>query len=255
MKRRTYAQKLSWLRKHNVITKKEKPIDSTVSRLYSFYHRHPLSTPRNLAYGYPQRIEQKIEKYGEKAIIRSPKGKLSIKQYVKKTDKRQETEIINKVPVNVTLSFKHYYRTVDKLMDWMTYHITPPITATTVTVGKARKRAKKVQEDIVNIIHMVRNARATSYKNYDIGGRLTAQTRNVETMNGEKNPPLIIAMAWTNLSRPDEFFYGTMNEAFETAFKVLYGVSAQANAMVIITAVEIKFTTDKRPSNYDRLRM
>jgi hypothetical protein len=108
MRKRTYAQKLSWLRTHNVITKKEKPIDSTVSRLYSFYHRHPLSTPRNLAYGYPRRIEAKIERHGEKATVRSPKGKVTARDYIlrerKKIDARTQRALSNIPNLSVNLN-------------------------------------------------------------------------------------------------------------------------------------------------------
>jgi len=67
--------------------KKEKIRPSTVSRLYSFYQRNSLDTPRNLAYGMPKRLNRKLEEHPEQPIY-TPKGKITVKQYVKSLDKR-----------------------------------------------------------------------------------------------------------------------------------------------------------------------
>lgn len=101
MRKKTPAQKLTWLRKNHVILKKEKPTDSTIKRLYSFYHRNPLSTPRNLAYGYKGRLERKVERYGEKAIIRTPKGKISAKDYYRRQSTRTAKQIRKELSPNI----------------------------------------------------------------------------------------------------------------------------------------------------------
>lgn len=250
--KRTYEQKLGWLRKKHVIIKAKRA--STVDRLYSFYQRNPLSTPRNLAYGLPKRIEKSIEKGKD---FKTPKGKITAKQYVKKHENKQRKEIKTKLPSNITINFARYYKNVDKLMDWYDYRIRPPIVATNVTLVQARKRLQFVINDIIEITHHLKKIRGKTYQDYDIGGKLLGKTKNMRTADGTLNPPLAISLQWVHLGSKwlDGDIAKSLNEAFEVAVKTLNNPSAQENSVVILTTFALKFTTDKRPSAYDRLRM
>jgi hypothetical protein len=181
--KKTYDQKLSWLRKNHIVLKKEKISQSTVNRLYSFYQRNPLSTPRNLAYGLPKRIEKTLER---QQSFRTPKGKITAKEYVQNFDEITQKDLEKQLPPAVVSStFNKYYSKVKHVRDEFIYIIRPPITATASTMNRAIKEANvMVMPDIHSIISLTWQKRKNLYANHDFGALIYYNTNNLETADG-----------------------------------------------------------------------
>lgn len=233
----------------------------SVYRLYNFYitQKHPKSTPRYQAYATQKRLMSRIDtaEHPEKITIRTGTGqKIKASSIIKRYDRESREEFERSLPPNISFQYGKKYRTVDKVRDHGIYIIQPPIEATVVTLDHARKRAMQVTQELIDIIHIAQRTRRRFYQNYDVGGRIVAEGRNFDTSDDmPKNPPIVVSFPWTGLFRPDDMFYGTfMEQGFDDVFKALHATSAQDKAKVIIYRVELKFSTDKRPSNIDRLR-
>lgn len=253
------AQKQALKKKGVIIGRARTP--RVVNRLYRYYIRqhHPASDPRDYAYGMQKRVEQRIEttEKPEKMMVATGTGKrVQVKSIIRKQERMSIKEFERALPPNVTFHYGKTFRTVDKIRDYGSFEIIPPIRASVITIDKARKRAELVTKEIIEVIHIAQRIRQRFYKNYDVGGKIIAKGHNFEKHDKMvKNPPIIVALPWTGLHRPDEYFHMMlMEQGFEEVFQALYAKSAQDKASVTISRVELKFTTDKRPSNIDRMR-
>lgn len=174
------ARKLSWLRKNKVILKKEKIRPSTVDRLYSFYHRNPLSTPRNLAYGYKGRLEKTIEK-GAEAKLRTPKGTMTVKEYVKVKNQASAKRVREELSPSVS-SVKFGHRFVSgKREDRFRYSFRNDegIIVTDLNVDKVLKSLKKTDiPDLMEHVAVFYKLRNYLYKHRAIGALIIYATIN-----------------------------------------------------------------------------
>jgi hypothetical protein len=226
-------------------------------RLYNYYvtQKHPKSDPRYLAYGMQKRTLTRIEvaEHPERIQIRTGTGrKISARAIIRKRDRMQRKLLEREMPGNITISYSHYYKTVDKLMDWVTYHVRPPLIITIPTIEKARHRLIYVADDIINIVKKIVELRKTTYRNYVVGGRIIAYTKNITTTDGEENPQINVSIAWVHIDRIENL-QGSLQEGFNSLIKPLYNYGGKA--MIVMTAVDLKFTTNERALNIDRLRM
>lgn len=176
----SYTQKLKWLRKNKVITKKGGVKKSTVDRLYSFYHRNPLSTPINLAYGYPQRIEKAIEKQKD---INLPKGKkITAKKYLKDMNKRTAKQTAKEMSPNISrATFAHRYRS-GKRDDGFRYNFRngKGITANALNVNSILAQLRNVDvPDLMEDLRIFIKNRGFFYKNKDVGALIVYDTQNM----------------------------------------------------------------------------
>jgi len=253
------AQKKALEKKGIIIGRARTP--RVVNRLYRYYirQRHPASDPRDYAYGMRTRVEQRIERSTrpERMTVATGAGKrVPVKTIIRKREQMSIREFERALPPNVSFHYGKTFRTVDKIRDYGVFQIIPPIRASVLTIEKARKRARSVTEEIIAVIHLAQRLRGAFYKNYDVGGKIIAKGRNFETHDEMgKNPSIVVSLPWTGLHRPDDYFrMMLMDQGFEEVLQALYAKSAQEKASVTILRVELKFTTDKRPSNIDRLR-
>jgi hypothetical protein len=177
---KTYKQKLAWLRTNKVILKKELPRESTVDRLYSFYQRNPLSTPRNLAYGLPKRIEKTIEAQKE---FKTPKGKITAKQYIKTIDYRTARQIRQTAsPSAVRIKFSHRFKS-QKREDSFRYNFRnrKGIIINSMNVKNALLSLERIDiPDLMEIIELFFLKRGDYfYKNRLIGALILYDTENM----------------------------------------------------------------------------
>jgi hypothetical protein len=233
----------------------------TIYRLYNFYitQHHPKTTPVTYAYATSKKTFSSIEqsKTPEKMMVRTGTGKkVSARNLIRKLDQTNRKEFERSLPRNVSFQYGRTYRTVDKVRDQGTFIIDPPIAATVLTLDHAHKRAEQVISQLLDVIHLAQRFRGRFYKDYVVGGKIVAEGRNFDTSDDmPKNPPIVVSMPWTGLYREDFMFHRMfMDQGFEDVFKVLHATSAQDKAKVIIYRVELKFSTNRRPSNTDRLR-
>jgi len=230
----------------------------SVYRLYNYYitQKHPKSTPRIYAYAMEKRLLQRIDSAPEpdKVEVRTGTGrKVPVRNFIRRMDRESQKEFERSLPPNMSFQYGKRFRTVDKVRDFGVYEILPPIKANLVTVDHARKRAQQVVDELITIIHIAQWRRGRFYKNYDVGGRIIAEGHNFDIRDGPQNPPIVVSLPWTGLYKDDWLFQKSfMAEGFENVFKTLFGYSEKAS--VTITRVELKFSTDRRPSNVDRLR-
>lgn len=256
MRTKTHAQKISWLRKNKIVLKKEKIRPSTVNRLYSFYHRNPLSTPRNLAYGYPERLEKKIMRYGAKAVIRTPKGKITGKQYVRSRAKSSQKEVRDLLPGYITPKFGMYYSKVKHVRDEFIYIIKPRIISTRTNKRQTlRKLQSVVIPDIVFYLSIFLEKRAYLYKHHDIGALLHYDTSNFTTASGVENPSGYTRMPWITVYNND-MVAEALFEAFQGALHIFDTVSGKASrgATIELFRVDIYISTKEKATTFDELR-
>jgi hypothetical protein len=232
------------LRKHNVITKKEKPIEATANRLYSFYHRNPLSTPRNLAYGYPRRIEQKIEKYGEKAVIRAPEGTVNAKDYIRNKDKQSISLILRQISEKTQVQDLHFSKRmrVGKVRDTFKYIIRPPIVTNAVMRKNAEARMSIEVRNIMDIVDIIWKARSYFYSDNVIGALIFSNAENVP------NPPPLYGVEFNT--------YDKFAPRLHNMVKVLYSnvFNNYPDAIIEIFRIDIIISTAGKLSTLSRLR-
>lgn len=180
MRNKKQAQKLSWLRKNKVILKKEKIRPSTVDRLYSFYHRNPLSTPRNLAYGYKGRLEKTIEK-GPTAKLKTPRGTITVKEYVKNLDRVSSENVKRELsPSIANQKFGHRFVS-GKREDRFRYSFRngDGIQVTSLNVDKVLESLKTTDlPDLMEQVAIFYRLRSYLYKHRAIGALIIYKTIN-----------------------------------------------------------------------------
>lgn len=238
------ARKLSWLRKNKVILKKEKIRPSTVDRLYSFYHRNPLSTPRNLAYGYKGRLEKTIEK-GAEAKLRTPKGTVTVKEYVKVKNQASAKRVRKELSPNIAgIKFGHRFKS-GKREDRFRYVFRDGkgITVTISNVKNALHRLKTSDiPDLMENVAVFYKLRNYLYKHRAIGALIIYETKNLP------DDPI---------PRPVKFVVDTEFESY--LWDMIYALLIQdvfehyKDAIVHLKYVDVFIRTRDRPTAIERL--
>jgi len=245
----TVKAKLAWLRKNNIILKKEQPRESTTKRLYSFYQKNPLSTPRNLAYGLPKRFEKKLAKEdGTKTYVQTPKGKISTKEYIKLIDKMSIEKSIREMPLNISsLKFSQKFKS-GKGEDRFRYVIDPNkrpagLTITRVNVEHMLEVLKRVYiPDLMESIDKLYKNRRYFYKTRLIGALIIYDTHNMP-----------------DDSYPRGVAFGTREEFPDYLWDMLYELLVTDifrnyhEAVVNLKHFDIFIRTTIRPSSIEKL--
>lgn len=233
----TYQNKLSWLRTHKVILKKEKIRASTVDRLYSFYQRYPLDTPRNLAYGLPKRIEKTLE---TKKEFQTPKGKITAKQYVRSIDKTTAKELREQIPPHIgRIKFSHRYKS-GKRDDAFRYAFRDGkgITVNSVNIKSALAELERVHiPDLIETLNLF-----FEYRKYFYGKRLVGALILYDTENMPDDP----------IPRPVKFV--DKNEFQKYLFDMLYELLVTdilrnyKDAIVRLRYIDVFIRTREKPT-------
>lgn len=175
----SYQKKLSWLKKNNVVLKKEKMRESTVDRLYSYYHKNPLNTPRDFAMGMGKRAVKNIEKGRD---LQTPKGKISAQKYIQKYDEKTRKEILSQLSPNVHhVLFNQYFSGMKKIRDSFIYYINPPKGLDINNINKfsvMEHLRKNVINDIMRNIKLMWKKRLILYKDNYIGAVIIYEVSN-----------------------------------------------------------------------------
>jgi len=242
--KKTNAQKLTWLRKNHVILKKEKVRASTVNRLYSFYQRNPLSTPRNLAYGLPGRIQKKFEtEDGKITYVYTPKGKITTKQYIKLIDTRTNRQIKRELPVNIsTPKFSHRFKS-GKREDRFRYVFEPYLKVTALNVNDVLARLKKIYiPDLMETVDLFYKRRKIFYQTRVIGALILYDTENMP----EDNLPRPVKFS-TKQDFPG-YLWDMLHELLVTDILRNY-----KDAIINLKCIDVFIRTQIKPSNIEKL--
>jgi hypothetical protein len=248
-KDRNYQKKKTWLKKNNALPRGARSL-SAINRLYSFYHRKPLSTPFAEAYGMEKRAYSYIEKRGGEYVLASPKGYVSAKKYIKKMDLSTQKEIV--APPHVEIKFNHYYKSVQHVRDEFIYVIQPPVIASVAGMNKALKRVEiDVIPNILQIIKSLIRARKALYRNHDIGAICHYETKGVETSTGVSNPTAYTRVPWIQIQHL-RLFEESLFDAIKTAFDIVYNYKGSS---VTLFRIDVYISTPWRASAFDMLRI
>jgi len=252
----TIGQKLAWLRRNAIITRAETPRESTVNRLYSFYQRNPLDTPRNLAYGMPKRVDRTLQRKG---TLQTPKGAVPAKQYVKKIDVDTGKAVMRDVSPDVyRVSLSKHFKSVGKVRDTLFIRIMPPVVSTSQTFPEdVEERIDEVVYFIEQEITKLWNRRKRFYSdNHRVGALLFYTTANVKTQDNREersvtitNPDGWMPMPWCELSQ--------VRSELKNSFMVVCSmVMRYESSAVFVNSVEIFISNKDKETRtvYDTLR-
>jgi hypothetical protein len=92
--------------------------DWTVYRLYNTYvtKKKPLSTPLYEAYDTEKNILKRAEKNPD-LVLNTPKGKMSLKKYVRKIRKNVDQQTKRRMPTTASLTLNRYLKWSEKVQD------------------------------------------------------------------------------------------------------------------------------------------
>lgn len=231
----TYKQKLSWLRKNKVKFRKDLPAESTVNRLYSFYQKNSLSTPKDIAMGMGKRIEQKIERNGEETLIQTPKGKIKAKNYYKKISEKSIEDI--KQTISPRIKFEgDIYRMSKRVNDYLTFR-------TSLTCNKKNfvECLEKVRTEIIptimdSLIYVLKRRRKF-YVDSLVMGKIQFNNVDTERLHREHIEWAgNIEVAKKGFSKD---FEDALFNAIERGFEVVYRYETTGLTEVTLTEIEI----------------
>jgi hypothetical protein len=248
---KTYQQKLSWLKKNKVMISK-KPSPSSVNRAYSYYQRNPLNTPLYIAYGLKKRIEKKIEKNGDKAILNTPKGKITAKAYYKKKSQKSYDEIQTIISPQIT--FEHdIYRKNKRVNDYLTFR-----TSITCNRNNYYECLSRVTTNIIPTISdslmLVIRYRRQFYSDYLVVAKITFESSDTDKLRHEQ----IEWMANIEIGRSNfqSTFDKQLSEAIEKGFDVVFKYGSE-NELISTTLKKIELILSPRfyATKMDMLRV
>jgi len=258
----SYESKLAWLKRRELLDK-EKPSQSTVNRLYSFYHKNPLSTPLAVAYGLKPRVEKKVTSKGEEAIIRTGMGVIPVKKYVqsvrRRVDRSTKTEVTRRMTLNRYLSWSK------KVQDILTLPV-GVVASEEDYSSKMQEIAKIFEEDVRPTVRRFVKVRKPLYDfgEYLIGARLhfvtsplkTTTSRDFENLIG--GDPITVTsfhttVSYMSLKRKDWLgammrgLYGSAKTGFDKVFQY-------ENSWVLLKEISFVVITRTRATGLERLR-
>lgn len=246
--KKTNAQKLTWLRKNKVVVKRGKIRSSTVDRLYSFYQKNPLSTPRNLAYGFPGRIDKALE---NEKNLRTPKGRITASQYVKTIDKMTAKEIIRLTPENITdVKFSHRFKS-GKREDSFRYVLPttekkkgrhPGMRADVLNVNDVLDRLRRVYiPDMMEHIDLLYKKRGRFYTQRTVGALIVFETKNMP------DDPVPRPVKFSLIAEFPEYLLDMLHELLITDILRNY-----KDAIIYLRYIHVFIRTRQSPTTLDR---
>lgn len=238
----TDKQKLAWLKKNKVLVKTETPSKSTIRRLYSFYQRNPLSTPRNLAYGMPKRIDRTLEKQG---TLQTPKGAITAEDYIQTKSKKTVEEIQQMLPPGITWkTFDHRFKS-GKREDRFRYIINH-YQGLRITYlnhnGMLIHIKQNILPDLMETIKLYLKKRSYFYKTRTIGAIILYDTKNIP------GDPIPRPVAFTQAKEFEEYLFDMLQELLITDIFRNY-----KDAIVTLKYIDIFIRTRKEPSGVEKL--
>lgn len=238
--KKTYQQKLAWLRKNNIVLKKEKLRPSTVNRLYSFYQRNPLSTPRNLAYGMGKRVEHIIEEYGEKGSIRTPKGQMAVKKYIKSKSRRSAKRVKHELSTNITwVKFDQSFKS-GKREDRFRYVLKggQGIIITALNVNSVLNELQRTYiPELMQNIQIFYKRRGYFYKNRAIGALIIYDTENMP------DDPVPRPVKFTDDKEFPQYLWDMLHELLITDILRHY-----KDAIIKLICIDVFIRTSEKPT-------
>lgn len=253
----SYTKKLAWLRKRHIIVKKGKVAKTTVNRLYTKFkiQKMPLSTPRDVAMGMGKRLERKIERYGADAVIRTPKGKITGKRYVRNIARTSQKQVRRDLPNYISPTFGIKYKN-QHVRDEFVYTIRPPIVTTRSGIPKTKTYLRKTLiPDILFYLKIFLEKRGYLYKHHDIGALVFYNTNKFTTANGIVNPSGYARMPWIAI-RSYSIIEDELFKAFNQALHIFDTTSGKASrgASIELYRVDVYISTKERATTFDELR-
>jgi len=243
--KKSYEEKLSWLRKNNIVLKKEKMRESTVNRLFSFYQRNPLDTPRNLAYGLPKRLEKKLEiEDGTKTTVHTPKGNISTKDYIKIIDKRSIRKAKKQLHEFQFIANRRFKK---KMEDSFLYSLRDGkgIIISALTAKNVMKQLRTTDiPDLIELLKRLFKTRGFFYKGRLVGAIVHYKT---EGMDAEPHPR---GVAFTSLNNFGAYLYDML---YAMLIDELFRKESTKDGVVKLTYIEIGIRTKTTMSNVERL--
>jgi len=247
----TDQSKLAWLKQHNV-TKKKVLSHATINRLYSFYQRNPLDTPVYLAYGMRKRLDENVKIYGEDYELSTPRGKFTAKKYVTQTVKRRASFVQKKLSYRASFTHSKYKKYMHRVQDYLFYH--PRVTANEATYERTLKQLQlsllpTVQEDV----DLVAQNFQIFYKTALVGSVATFKSNDFPQGEGYNYQRVGFVRLYGH--RYKEYLDFFIEELFESLKQGFALVFKYENMSVTLVKLEIIFTSDKRASLYEKLRV
>lgn len=250
-KKLTPQQKLSWLKNNKIITK-EKPSQSTINRLYSFYHRNPINTPLYVAYGLQKRIDKRLDQYGADYKMQTPKGRITAKKYMQDTVKQRFKNVNRKLSYQTTFTHSKYKKYMHRVQDYLVYR--PNITANDENIDRAMK---KIQTQLLPVIRkdvdLVAKNFNMFYKTALIGAVSSFKSHDFPQGLGYNYQRLGFIRLYEKQYRKYLDFF--IDELFNTIRNGLRLVYEYDKMQVTLFKIELIFTSDKKASMYEKLRV
>ena len=247
----TYQQKLLWLKKNKII-KKEQPSKSTVNRLYTFYHRYPITTPQYIAYGLHKRINKRLEQYGESYTMQTPIGRVTAKKYMKETVKARVTYVTKKLSYQTHFTHSKYKKYMKRVQDYLIYK--PNIIANEENLQQILKKIHK------QIIPMIRKDVDLIARNFDIFYKTTligsvSSFKSNDFPQGEGYNYQRVPFIRLYKNRYREYLDFFIDELYQSIRNGLSLVYKYDKMHVTFFKIELIFTSDMRASVYEKLRV
>jgi hypothetical protein len=240
----SYTKKLTWLRKKGVKFRKTKPSKTTVDRYYSVIKKRGENIPKDIMAGNIKRLQTKIEKHGEKATIRTPKGKISAKEYVREIDKQSINKILSRISPMTQVQDVYFNKHIKagKVRDTFKYIIRPPIVTNMVMRRNAEARMTIEVREIMKIIDIIWKERGHFYSDSVIGALIFSNAENVP------NPPPPYGVEFNT--------YEKFASRLHNMVKVLYSnvFNNYPDAIIEIFRIDVFISTAGKLSNLSKLR-
>jgi len=246
------TEKIKWLRDKKILIRPKKPSRSTINRLYSYYHRNPLSTPLYEAYGLKKRISKRVADYGGKYELQTPRGKIEVGEYVRRRSQRMADKTKRQVSARTSLKTGIYRKYVDRMQDYLSYRFY--ITCNEATLNRAVKYVEKnvlpiIRKDLrivinnfIEFYHVPLIGSIAVFESYDFPQEEGASYQRV---------------AFTRVYRGREkeyldFFMHDLMESIRNGFLTCLQYERMS---IVLKKIEIVITSDRRATAYEKLRV
>lgn len=239
----TDKQKLAWLQQNNIVSKDKKLSEAYIRRLYSFYQRNPLSTPKNLAGGMPKRIERTLEKEG---TFQTPAGEITAKEYVHSIDIQTRKKISKQIPPFFIVKFNHRYKS-GKIDDTLIYPFRDGkgITVTGLNVQNVLKQLETIDiPDMLEQLNVLLKNRKIFYKERLIGAIIHYETKD---MPDEPRPRGV------SFSKPKDFGPYLFDMLDTMLVDDIFRKESTRYGTVKLTYLEIFIRTRATPTTIEKL--
>lgn len=241
-----------WLKDKKILIRKKRPSDRVIKRLYSFYHKYPLDTPLQVAYGMKKRISENIEVYGGNYELYTPGGKVTSEKYIKDRVKKREKL------VRRSLSFKAHFVTnkyrpyIKRVQDYLVYRFN--LIANEATLHDVLRKFERDNLPIIeNDIKIYYKNYKNFYKTMLVGSIAKFVSTDFPQGKGESFLRVGFVRFYTN--KYDEYRKFFVNELMDSVRRGFLIVKQYDRFDIKLVSIEIVFTSDVKASEYEKLRV